>query len=400
MPIREKTKYKNIYFNTSTKKYDVKYNYKEYNPLTGKNNYKSKWKYNLLTLTEAKKELAILQAGETKEDLKDITLEDIYLIWKSEAISDNYSSITIRNTEQQLKMIYQFLPASTKLKNINEETYNFLIASCRAKNYSDETLHNINACFRKLIRLAYRREIIKTNPLDRIKNKTFVIKEPIAEYSDKIITKDEFNLIDKYFSENSFIRLGIDRYKKYRLLYNFLYYSGARIGEALAITISDFEMVGYKGNIISYDLENSSSLVFQVKINKVLLSDKNKTIRYKTKNFKNRIIPLNNGFFKMYLDYINYLYSKGIKLNPEDRLFDFTQSNALQMLKKAIEKTNIRNHSLHDFRHSFISNLMYQGLTLAEIEQFSGDSQRTIFERYSHPIGKSKLKLIEAQENF
>ena len=29
--VRTKTSYKSIYFNESTKKYDVKYNYKEYN---------------------------------------------------------------------------------------------------------------------------------------------------------------------------------------------------------------------------------------------------------------------------------------------------------------------------------------------------------------------------------
>lgn len=33
---RSKTKYKSIYFNENTKKYDVKYNYKEYDPKTEK----------------------------------------------------------------------------------------------------------------------------------------------------------------------------------------------------------------------------------------------------------------------------------------------------------------------------------------------------------------------------
>lgn len=34
---RTKTKYKNIYYNESTKRYDVKYNFKEYDPITQKN---------------------------------------------------------------------------------------------------------------------------------------------------------------------------------------------------------------------------------------------------------------------------------------------------------------------------------------------------------------------------
>ena len=40
--VRTKTKYKSIYYNNTTKKYDVKYNYKEYSIETGKNVYKSK----------------------------------------------------------------------------------------------------------------------------------------------------------------------------------------------------------------------------------------------------------------------------------------------------------------------------------------------------------------------
>lgn len=64
--VREKTKYKNIYYNINTKKYDVKYNYKSYNALTQKNEYKSKWIYNLPTLNAAKQELAQLQVGGAK----------------------------------------------------------------------------------------------------------------------------------------------------------------------------------------------------------------------------------------------------------------------------------------------------------------------------------------------
>lgn len=72
---RTKTKYKNIYYNESTKRYDVKYNFKEYDPITQKNRYKAKWKYNLRTISEAKEELAKLQTGKIIPEDKDITLE-------------------------------------------------------------------------------------------------------------------------------------------------------------------------------------------------------------------------------------------------------------------------------------------------------------------------------------
>ena len=60
---RTKTQYKCIYFNEDTKKYDVKYNFRVYDPLTKKNKSKSKWIYNQRTIGEAKKALADMQTG-------------------------------------------------------------------------------------------------------------------------------------------------------------------------------------------------------------------------------------------------------------------------------------------------------------------------------------------------
>ena len=102
----------------------------------------------------------------------------------------------------------------------------------------------------------------------------------------------------------------------------------------------------------------------------------------------------------LFLDYIKHLAEAGKMPDNNDRPFDFTQGNALTMLKTAIQKTGIRDHAVHDFRHTFISKIMALGLSMAEVEQFSGDTQRTIFARYSHVTEGSKLSLINAQNRF
>ena len=60
---RTATKYKNIYFNESTRMYDVKYNYTEYDVVTKKNKYKSKWVYSVGTVSQARTILADLVAN-------------------------------------------------------------------------------------------------------------------------------------------------------------------------------------------------------------------------------------------------------------------------------------------------------------------------------------------------
>lgn len=57
----------------------------------------------------------------------------------------------------------------------------------------------------------------------------------------QIIPHEDYIKMDRYFSENEFWRLGENHYPKYRLLVCLLYYTGMRIGEALALQWDDFE---------------------------------------------------------------------------------------------------------------------------------------------------------------
>ena len=138
--------YKGIYFNETTKKYDVKNNFKVYDPQTGKNAYKQQWSYNHRTLEDAKNALAMLRSNVVKPVDKEITLDGIHHIWIVYAKSEGMTEKTIKNIENQLKTIYKFFPKDTKLKNITEDVYDKLFVMLRAnelsngKHYSEETL--------------------------------------------------------------------------------------------------------------------------------------------------------------------------------------------------------------------------------------------------------------------
>ncbi len=397
---REKTAYKNIYYNVGTGKYDVKYNYKEYDPVEQKNKYKSKWTYNLKTLAEAKIELANLQTGNRGIEDKNITLEGAFQLWKFGAEAKAYSPVTIRNTEQHMHMIYQFLPKETQVKNITEEIYYKFASQCRQHGYSEETLHSINATFRKMINLCYKKKLIKDNILHTSDNIRTKQKE---DY--RVVSKEEFEIIDAYLHNHSFVRLGVDNYPAYRLMFNILYYTGLRIGECLALTYRDFEEFSYfrKGKEPfplhiprSENVKGEHLQGMRIKVTKAYVSDIKLT--KDPKNLKKRSVPLYSDVERLFIKFRNNHIQNGGEL--DEKLFNWGHGAADTKLKTVCKKCGLPDYSCHEFRHTFISNLINQSVPLPVIEKVSGDTQATILKRYSHMFEQDETMVLIAMSNL
>lgn len=398
---RVSTKYPGIYFNETTKKYDVKYNYKIYNPLTQKNDYKSKWIYNLLTISEARAELARLQNGGIKPEDKDITLGGAFELWKLKADTQGFSPVTISNTEDHMKMIYQFIHKDTKLKDITETIYLKFCSDIKSHGYADETLHSINATFRKLINLSYKKKLIKENILDYSDNLRTKTKETY-----RLIEHDEFMQLQAYFRDNKFVRLGVNNYPIYRFLVYLLYYTGVRIGEALALNFNDFEVFDYykkddpdkpKVRLVPSDDDIGKHLQgMRVKINKAYVSDIKLT--KDPKNYKKRTIPLPGYVERLFIAMREKHLQSGGSL--DDKIFDFGHGAASSMIKNACKKINIPVCTCHDFRHTYISNLIKNGVPLPVIEKVSGDTQQTILKRYSHMFESDEVMVLMALQDL
>lgn len=397
---RTSTNYKCIYFNEDTKRYDVKYNYKVYDPLTKKNKTKSKWSYNLRTIAEAKAELAKLQTGSVQAESKDITLEGIFELWKIKANGQNFSQVTVNNTTQHMNMIYQFLPKDTKLKDITEDVYYKFCSDCREHKYADETLRSINASFRKMINLAHKKKLISTNILDYADN---IRTRQKSEY--RTISKEEFDILDKYFATNKFVRRGEDVYRKYRLLVNILYFTGVRIGECLALTYEDLEEFDYykKSDKKPIILEPSEQLTeaehlhgWRLVVNKAYVSDIK--ITKDPKNFKHRKIPMHYIPAKMFMKVRRTHLDNGGTLT--ERIFKQEHSAVNNTIGSACAKNNLPEYNCHEFRHTFISNLISYGVPLPVIEKVSGDTQETILKRYSHMFEQDEVMVLKAMQNL
>ena len=389
---RIRTEYRNIYYNVDTGKYDVKHNYKEFNVSKQRNDYKSKWKYNIATLDEAKIVLKKMLMRKENEQQSGVTLQCALELWKNKAAAQGYSKITIANTDYYMKMLGEVMPLDTKICDITEEMSEYLFSKCREK-YSDETIRTLNATFRKLVNLAYKKQLVLENPLARADN----VK---AKRTDKIriLTPEEWKRIDLYFCEND----GEDL--RYRLLFNLLYYTGIRIGECLALTRQDFErmdmgLLGQEKQLVKTEavqadmekerIQENKSQKMRLNISKTILQDG--TLANRTKNKKNRKIPLTSTVIKLYLEDVQTQYGDNV-----NRVFGGTYNMYASSLSAACKKIGIPHCSCHSFRHTFISNLMRKGVPLPVIEKVSGDTQKTIFERYSHMFDDDEQMVLDA----
>lgn len=399
---RTKTREPRIYFNESTKKYDVKYNYTYYDVKTGKNKHTGKWVYGIPLFKTAKEVLAEMEAHGVKDKDKEITFEGALDLWLKHAQQKGYSESTIRNTEQHYNVLIKYIPKETKLKDITEDIYLDVMASARADGYSQESLHSYNATFRKFINLAYKKQFISTNFLNLADN------FPTEQKKDyRLVTHEEYELLDEYFAKGGFVRNGVDNFKEYRLLIAVLYYCGLRIGEALSITMNDFVKFDHhkKGQgpkiwvAVTPADTKGKNLIGKNLVVKKSYSSTSKKIKG-TKNKKDRTIPI--------ADHVDYLLghlnnSYEYQTNPasrKERMFPWTNDAVNDTLKRACERLGIPKITCHDFRHTFISNLIRRSVPLSVIEKVSGDTQETILKRYSHMFESDERLVLEALQDL
>ena len=403
---RKRTNYKNIYYNESTKKYDVKYNYKEYDPIAQRNKYKSQWVYNCPSISEAKEALAKLQIGITKTEDRDITLASAFELWKNKAITQQYSEMTIQNTEQNLKVIYKYLPANTKLKDITENVYYKVFADLRQK-YSEETVHTLNSTFRKLIQLSYKRGLIADNFL--LKADNIKTKQKKDYY---LLGHEDFQKIDDYLGNKQSNHNGYNAYPRLQFFYNVLYYTGVRLSECLALTWNDFEAFSYHtyknqnssenpqpAEIKAYENRHFSGM--RIVVTKSTGRDKDesgKAIVKGPKNKKNRTIPIPPHLEAMYYrEHDKHVAAGGA---DTDRIFNYVHSYCLTRIKDTCKILGIEPCNCHAFRHTYISNLIKRNVPITVIEKVSGDTQETIFKRYSHMFEQDEIMVLRALENL
>lgn len=164
----------------------------------------------------------------------------------------------------------------------------------------------------------------------------------------RIVTTEE---IESYLNNS-------DPLSRYHVAIKILYYTGMRIGELLGLTWHDV------------DLDNMT-----ISINKqwvIIGSNTNRGFgQLKTKNSK-RILPIPMALVNTLQEYKQQ--------STHDRVISI---NSPSILHRHI-RLHINNHSPHDFRHTYATKLLANGVDIKTVASLLGDTVDTVIKTYIH----------------
>lgn len=299
---------------------------------------------------------------------------------KKEAIewADKFITQQSHNLDMDFSSFWQLYrdDMSERLRENTIRTKNYIVELkilpyFGKKKMSDITAADIRCWQNELIKQGYSRTYLKTihNQLSAIFNYAVryydLPKNPCAQAGSmgmstakemKFWTQDEFE---------TFIEFVKDKPVSY---YAFLtmYWTGVRVGELLALNLSDFNAEAKTLSITkSYQRIDGKDIITEPKTAK-----------------SNRVITLPDFLASELEDYVNKLYG----MMPNDRLFMVTKAYLEKEMIRGVKLSGVKKIRLHDLRHShatlLISKLGAQPNLVAE--RLGHEKIQTTLSTYSH----------------
>jgi len=169
----------------------------------------------------------------------------------------------------------------------------------------------------------------------------------------------------------------------YRVLFNFLYWTGCRLGEALALTWNDFNHdIITINKTISKESINGSRIITAPKTKKSI-----RKIRIDSK-LSSELIELHTNYNKVFDNFNNnfYIFGGNVPLAPST--IERRKNNYCKL-------ANVKQIRLHDFRHCHASLLMSNNIPITAIANRLGHSDiNTTLNTYSHMLPEDEKRVI------
>lgn len=232
------------------------------------------------------------------------------------------------------------------------------------KQYSETYLRALNNQLVAILNYAMKYYNLKENPCHKAGTMG-------KNHADEMLfwTKEEYQ---------NFIECVSDKPQS-KMAFETLYWTGMRIGELMALTLSD----------IDFDKKT-------ILINKSIQRIGKEDIITAPKTPKsNRVILIPASLCDDLKSYIDTIYD----LKPNYRIFPFTKYFLHHEMDRGCKKSNVKRIRLHDLRHSHASLLIELGFTpLLIAERLGHEKIETTLSTYSHLYPNKQNKVVDALE--
>ncbi|MDH6364711.1 integrase [Enterococcus sp. PF1-24] len=334
------------------------------------------------TKKEAQLALSRLQVGFENEGLKKETkdtFQQVYELWL-EIYKTTVKEVTLIKTE--IKFTKWILPVygDLRIKEVTVQRAQQIVNTWAKETDQYKVLHSTA---KRIFEYAINLGLIQYNPLAHImmpnRNKTIISKKVIKVYS-----KEEVKTLIDY------VNAKFPSYKNdfNKTLLRFLFYSGCRVSEALALSWSDID---FDNNLVLFD--------------KTLTQTKNgyEISEPKTDSSKDTVTLDDKTLAILKHWQINqrkYMLSVGI--TDPTMIFcgiykELVTHHAIYIrIKTMAEKTNLPFLGVHVTRHTHASLLLDAGATMKEVqERLRHASISMTMDTYGHLSKETKEKTVE-----
>lgn len=281
--------------------------------------------------------------------------------WFNTYKKNKISKSTARLYEKTSERLHDFWN-HTRISAVKRRQYQDFMNEL-GKTHAKETVQKTNSVIRACVKDAILDGLIPKDFTQRIELTWTIDKRPVEYLNQK-----EIKILVDYLKD------GINPRQISRYMIITAIYTGARLGELMALTWDDINF-NFKTITInkSYDYINN-----QVK-------------EPKTKS-SNRIIRVNQGLLDLLIQ---------LKINHQSAVFmtkdgDRPGSTAVnKTLKKALKRNNIdrKNFHFHSLRHSHVALLLDKGVDLYAISQRLGHSNMTTTaKKYAYLIDEHRAR--------
>lgn len=316
---------------------------------------------------------------EEKNQIK-ITLGELLdAWWNQHKVSIRQSSQV--NYEKLLKYIRKNINTAAVVRNTDTRFYQDFINELPQ---SYEYKKKFRSVLKMALDYAVDMEMIKINPINRAKvPKPALTKETYERVEDKYLEEEEINkLLNVYYSTFQSVHHG--------RLAEFMYLTGLRAGEAISLTIDDYDPNSQTIKVIGTLDYSDGYKNAKKEMPKTLASYREIDLSNRAIEILDELILENKLKFKCRTPYLFVgKTGKPIQINAFN--------NSLKTMNDKLGKDAIKKKmSSHIFRHSHISLLAELNIPVKAIMERVGHADmETTMKIYTHVTKKTKASIVE-----